>query len=143
MQFFLYLIVGGLSFVVDIGSFIALRVIEVPIISASVTSFILASATNYLLSVILAFKRSCIRRHVEILRFVFVVMVGLGLNTLLVWCFVYPLSIHPTVAKILAVPAVLIWNYLARRQFVFSNQIPVSMRALVDRGKHLIVDRSA
>jgi hypothetical protein len=34
MQFFLYLVVGGLSFFVDIGAFIALRSIEVPLISA-------------------------------------------------------------------------------------------------------------
>ena len=63
------------------------------------------------------------------LRFLTVVLVGLGLNTLLVWCFVYPLSIHPTAAKIAAVPIVLIWNYLGRRLFVFGNEIPIAVRA--------------
>ena len=57
MQFFLYLVVGGLSFFVDIGAFIALRAIEMPVITASVASFSLATAANYLLSVILAFER--------------------------------------------------------------------------------------
>src|SRR6476660_7581667 len=115
MQFFLYLIVGGLSFFVDIGAFIALRGVEVPIILASITSFILATAANYLLCVILVFERGRFRRRIEMLRFLTVVLVGLGLNTLLVWYFVYPLSIHPTAAKIAAVPIVLIWNYLGRR----------------------------
>jgi putative flippase GtrA len=129
MQFFLYLIVGGLSFFVDIGSFIVLRAIEVPVILASVTSFILATAANYLLSVILAFERGRFRRNIEILRFLSVVMIGLGLNTLLVWCFVYPLALHPTVAKIIAVPIVLVWNYLGRRRLVFGNEIPAGVRA--------------
>ena len=129
MQFFLYLIVGGLSFFIDIGAFIMLRAIEVPVIPASVTSFILASVANYLLSTVLAFERSRFRRYIEMLRFLTVVMVGLGLNTLLVWCFVYPLSIDPIAAKIVAVPIVLIWNYLGRRLFVFGNEIPIAVRA--------------
>jgi putative flippase GtrA len=47
MQLFLYLIVGGLSFFVDIGTFIVLRAIEVPVIPASVVSFSLATVANY------------------------------------------------------------------------------------------------
>src|SRR5437763_14150657 len=101
MQFFLYLIVGGLCFFVDIGVFVALRALAVAVIPASITSFLIATVANYLLSIILAFERGRFRRHVELLRFLTVVLVGLGLNTFLVWCFVYPLSIDPTAAKIL------------------------------------------
>jgi putative flippase GtrA len=57
MQFFLYLIVGGLYFFVDIGTFIVLRAIDLPIIPASVASFSLATAANYLLSIVIAFER--------------------------------------------------------------------------------------
>src|SRR6516164_6843928 len=129
MQFFLYLIVGGLSFFVDIGAFIVLRSIEVPVIPASVTSVSLATAANYLLSVVLAFERGRFHRFVEMLRFLSVVLVGLGFNTLLVWCFIFRFSIHPAAAKIAAVPVVLIWNYLGRRLFVFSKDIPVAVHA--------------
>ena len=68
MQFFFYLIVGGLSFFVDIGAFVAMRAIEVPVIPASISSFILATAANYLLSILLAFERGRFRRHMEMLR---------------------------------------------------------------------------
>ena len=127
MQFVLYLVAGGLSFFVDIGAFVGLRALGAAVIPASVTSFILATAANYMLSILLAFERGRFRRHVEITRFLVVVLVGLGLNTLLVWCFVYPLSVQPTVAKIIAVPFVMVWNYLGRRLLVFSNRIPASM----------------
>jgi putative flippase GtrA len=135
MQFFLYLIVGGLSFIVDIGTFVGLRAIEVPVMPASVTSFILATVANYFLSVVLAFERGRFGRQIELLRFLAVVIIGLSLNTLLVWCFVYPLSIHPTAAKIIAVPIVLIWNYLGRRLLVFGDEIPIAVRTWLKTGR--------
>jgi hypothetical protein len=44
-----------------------------------------------------------------------------------VWYFIYPLSLHPTAAKVIVVPIVLVWNYLGRRLLVFSNEIPVAL----------------
>ena len=126
MQFFLYLIVGGLSFVVEIGAFVALRRAAMPVIAASVASFLVATFANYLLSILLAFQSGRFRRGAELSRFLAVVLVGLALNTALVWWFAYPLAIQPTIAKIAAVPIVLIWNYLGRRAFVFSKHVPVS-----------------
>jgi len=124
MQFFLYLIVGGLSFIVDIGVFILLRLVDMPVIPASIASFIAATGANYLLSVAFAFQGGRFRRHEELLRFLVVVLVGLGLNTGFVWCFVYLSGMHPTLAKIVAVPIVLVWNYLGRRALVFHDRLP-------------------
>lgn len=132
MQFFLYLVVGGLSFLVEIGSFVGLREAAMPIIAASMASFMVATGANYLLCTLLAFERGRFRRHSELLRFMTVVLVGLAFNTALVWCFVYPLGIHPTVAKIAAVPIVLAWNYLGRRWLVFGNRIPAPVRSWID-----------
>lgn len=132
MQFVLYLIVGGLSFLVDIGVFVALRGAELPVIPASVASFILATIANYLLCILFAFQSGRFQRRFEMLRFLGVVLVGLGLNTLLVWFLVYPLSVHPVAAKIIVVPIVLVWNYLGRRLLVFTSDIPISP-ALVRR----------
>jgi putative flippase GtrA len=128
MQFFLYLVVGGLSFLVEIATFIALRRAAMPVIPASVTSFIIATIANYLLSIVLAFQRGRFRRQAELARFLGVVLVGLGLNTALVWIFVYPFAIPPTLAKISVVPIVLVWNYLGRRMVVFDTGIPIRIR---------------
>jgi|SRR5271165_1059140 len=133
MQFLLYLVVGGLSFIVEITTFVALRQAAFPVISASVLSFIVATIANYLLSVALAFQRGRFRRRAELARFLSVVLVGLVLNTALVWCFVYPLAIPPTLAKIAVVPIVLVWNYIGRRLFVFSDRVPPSIARLFGR----------
>jgi dolichol-phosphate mannosyltransferase len=132
MQFVLYLIVGGLSFLVEIATFVALRRAAMPVIPASVTSFIVATLANYLLSIALAFQRGRFRQHAELIRFLAVVLIALGLNTALVWCFAYPLAIHPTVAKIAAVPMVLIWNYLGRRMLVFDDRVPTPVRSWLE-----------
>src|SRR5712672_2265180 len=119
MQFLLYLIVGGLSFFVDIGIFVLLRMAEMSVIPASIVSFIAATGANYVLSTVLAFQGGRFRRHIELVR--------LALNTGLVWLFVYPLGVDPTLAKILAVPIVLVWNYLGRRLLVFHDRLPTPM----------------
>src|SRR5215469_15285562 len=98
MQFFLYLIVGGLSFLVEIATFVALRHAAMAVIPASVTSFMVATMANYLLSILLAFERGRFRRHVELARFFIVVFVGLALNTAVVWALAYPLAVQATVA---------------------------------------------
>ena len=53
------------------------------------------------LSIVLAFERGRFAATLKMLRFLTVVLVGLGLNTLLVWCFFYPLELHPPAAKIM------------------------------------------
>ena len=133
MQFSLYLIVGGLSFIVEISTFLALHRAAMPVILASMASFIVATLANYLLSIMLAFERGRFRRQVEMTRFLIVVLVGLLLNTMVVGIFAYPLAIQPTVAKIAAVPIVLTWNYLGRRRFVFDERVPAPVRSWLAR----------
>lgn len=130
---FLYLIVGGLLFIVEISTFLALCRVAMPVIPASVASFIVATLANYLLSILLAFERGRFRQPEELARFFLVVLVGLALNTMVVRIFAYPLAIQPTVAKIAAVPIVLTWNYLSRRIFVFDNRVPAPVQSWLAR----------
>jgi putative flippase GtrA len=146
MQFLLYLIVGGLSFFVDIGIFVLLRMAEMSVIPASIVSFMAATVANYVLSTVLAFQGGRFRRHIELVRFLVVVLVGLALNTGLVWLFVYPLGVDPTLAKILAVPIVLVWNYLGRRLLVFHDRLPTPMLKWLSsarRSRRIAAARSA
>ena len=55
LQFLWYLVVGGLAFVVDIAAFVALHGLEMRVIPASMSSFVLATCANYYLSYKLAF----------------------------------------------------------------------------------------
>lgn len=123
-QFGWYLIVGGSAFVVDIGSFLALQAVGLQLLAASALAFVAATAFNYVLSYRLAFSRGKYGRGEEIGRLAFVALVGLGLNTALVWLFVDIGGVLPVIAKVVAVPIVLVWNFLGRRLLVFRPELP-------------------
>lgn len=136
IQFGFYLVVGGLSAVVDVGLFWQLVLAGFPIMYASVTSFIIATFVNYFLSYTLAFVRGRYSLHAEFVRFWLVSLIGLGLNTFVVWMLLR-LFVGPLASKIIALPVVLAWNFLGRRLFVFhKDKIPLpvdSVRTLVEK----------
>ncbi len=123
LQFACYLVVGGTAFLVELAAFLLLLAAAVEPLAASVASFVVASAANYVLSNRMAFARGEVSRGQELVRFAFVAVVGLGLNTGFVWALL-ALGAPPVVAKVAAVAPVLVWNFLGRRLFVFSSCIP-------------------
>jgi putative flippase GtrA len=129
-QFGWYLVVGGSAFVVDIASFVAFQSFGMPLLVASSASFVVATVVNYVLSYRLAFSRGRFGRGAEVARLFAVAVVGLGFNTLLVWLFVDLAGITPVVAKVIAVPIVLVWNFLGRRIFVFRPELPEATYSL-------------
>ena len=147
VQFGWYLLVGATCFAVDIGSFVGLRGAGWPVIAASPASFLLGTTANYFLSYLLAFRRADRARGAELSRLLVVALVGLALNSLFVWIFV-ALGLAAVLAKVLAVPLVLAWNFLGRRALVFTDQLPdgtweISNRLAERIGPVHVVDRDA
>jgi len=123
IQFASYLIVGGVAFLTELATFLALLAAGVSVIPASIASFIVATVANYALSRRIAFARKAISGGDEIVRFVLVAGVGLVLNTGVVWGLLL-LGVPATIAKVAAVAPVLAWNFLGRRLFVFTDAVP-------------------
>ncbi|MCC7274911.1 MAG: GtrA family protein [Alphaproteobacteria bacterium] len=132
VQFAWYLVVGGGAFAVELASFVGLLAAGLAPIPASIASFVLATAANYLLSNLLAFERSAMARTTEIVRFVLVAGIGLGLNTGFVWLFLLA-GLPAVAAKVIAVAPVLAWNFLGRRLFVFSRAVPAATWDITSR----------
>lgn len=133
LQFMLYLFVGGLSSVLDVGGFLALQHAGIGYIMASVLSFIAATIVNYFLSYVLAFTRGKYSQRSEVIRFWLVSLVGLLINTIVVWLLVNEIGAMPIVGKVVAVPVVLVWNFAGRRVFVFHKDLPPAAVAMVAR----------
>ena len=133
IQLGLYLIVGTICFVIDVGGFVALRLCGLPILSASTLSFVTATLFNYVLCCTLVFRSGRFSRPEEIVRLFIIALVGLGLNTAVVLLLAKVLHLHPTLAKILAVFPVFAWNYLGRRTMVFESTPPAAMTLLAAR----------
>jgi len=135
LQVALYLVVGGICFCIDIGGFIALRYLGVPILAASATSFTTATLANYFLCCAFVFRRGRFSRLEEVLRLFTIAVVGLGLNSAMVWLLAEFLRVDPTLAKVLAVLPVFAWNYLGRRWIVFDGTPSSAMALLAERAR--------
>jgi putative flippase GtrA len=132
-QLGLYFIVGGICFCIDVVGFVALRSLKLPILTASVLSFVTATLVNYLLCCGFVFRSGRFSRREEIVRLFMIAVVGLGLNTAVVLLLAKILRFDPTLAKILAVFPVFAWNYLGRRAMVFEGSPPAAIALLAER----------
>jgi putative flippase GtrA len=133
LQLTFYLVVGGICFCIDIGGFIALRHLELPIMTASAVSFVTATVANYALCCAFVFRSGRFSRPEELLRLFGISVIGLVLNSAVVWLLAENLATDPTVAKILAVFPVFAWNYLGRRTVVFDGAPSAAMIVLAER----------
>jgi putative flippase GtrA len=133
LQVALYLVVGGISFCVDIGGFVFLRYFQLAVLPASAASFVTATLVNYLLCRAFVFRSGRFSRREEASRLFVIAVVGLGLNSAAVWLLAGVLGANPTLAKVLAVFPVFAWNYLGRRSMVFASGPSAAMALLSER----------
>src|SRR3954462_5545386 len=99
LQLMLYLVVDGICFCIDIGGFILILQLPVSVLTASASSFVAATFSNYLLCCTLVFRSGRFSRFEEILRLFVIAIVGLGLNSAGVWLLAEFLNFPPILAK--------------------------------------------
>lgn len=135
IQFFRYLFVGGLAFVVDYGT-LALLVEAFGMNDkvAAAVAFILGLAVNYILSTLWIFKNSKINnRLAEFAAFALIGVIGLGINVAIIAFFddviapSQPLKFIPKdkyylIGKLVSTVVVFIWNFAARKFIIFNKK---------------------
>ena len=121
LQFAAYVIIGGICFSIDITGFVIFLYLGLGILTASAISFVTATIANYLLCCTFVFQSGRFSRSEELLRLFAIAVIGLSLNSAMVWLLAEVLALNPILAKILAVLPVLAWNYLGRRSVVFGG----------------------
>jgi putative flippase GtrA len=90
------------------------------VIGASVLGYLAGIAVNYKLNYGFTFRSE--RQHrIVIPRFIFVALVGLLLNTGLMFVGVSWFGIHYILSQLAAVAVVLIWSFSINRLWVFTN----------------------
>jgi dolichol-phosphate mannosyltransferase len=127
MQFIIYLMIGAVSAVVNIGLFSVLFHTGIPITVAIPTAFVVAAALNYLLCILILFQHKA-RWNTggEIIAYIATIfLMGLldyGLTVGLIG-----IGLHPTFSKTLASSVGLFGNFLLRRFLVFPERhvVPV------------------
>jgi putative flippase GtrA len=121
MRIVRYFFAGGAAALVDWSIFWLLAsAMRLPYQLAAVISFVIATFTNYLLSVRFVFESGVRYSRGRETALVYVVsVIGLGINLLILQVLVAVFALHLMLAKISATAVVFLWNYFARAMLVF------------------------
>lgn len=118
-----YLVVGGISALVDISLFLMLReTIDLHYLILATGSFIVATLVNFLLCNRFVFKQEQVRSQEA--RFALTYLVsGVGLSihhACLFFAFEF-LALPIVLSKLFAMGVAFAWNFLSRKHFVFKS----------------------
>jgi putative flippase GtrA len=121
IQFFRYIFVGGVAFIVDFCSlFIFTDIFGVYYLLSAAIAFILGLIANYALSINWVFnKRTLDNRMSEFTIFAVIGIIGLVLNEMIIWLFTDYVGLFYLVSKIIAAALILFWNFFARKFTLF------------------------
>ena len=120
LQIFKFVIVGGLSFVLDfILYYIFTRFLSINEMTSQVMSFSISLVFNYMMSMRYVFvSKDSLKKHHEFMIFVTLSVLGAGLNWLLFYLMVYVLSINDLITKIIVAGIVMVFNFVTRKLFI-------------------------
>ncbi len=123
LQFFRYLICGGVATLTDISILFALtHFLHVFYLVAAAGAFLAGMTVNYTLNTILVFKSSGEVKK-EFPLFALIGMGGLAWTEIILWILVDKLNMYVMIAKAVAIILVLNWNFFMRKRFVFPPEI--------------------
>ena len=121
MELLKYSIVGGIAWLIDISSLIALKeLLEVNYLIAAAIAFTLGLIVNYTLSVTWVFSRRKYHdKAKEFSIFTIIGLIGLLLNELLMWIFTDLIGMYYVHSKLLTTFIVFLWNFSMRKIILF------------------------
>jgi len=125
-QFLRYFVTGGLAFVVDFGAFaVALYYFDIHYLISNLIGLAAGNVVNYLLTIrwVFSTEKRKMEKYVflEVVVFVLISLLGMGLNELLMYVFVGVLGIQEMISKVAAAIIVLLYNFLARKLILFKS----------------------
>ncbi len=120
-QFLRFIMVGATAtFTTYLILIFLVEIWHMNVIEASVLGYLAGIAVNYKLNYGFTFRSE--RQHrIVIPKFIFVALVGLLLNTGLMFVGVNWFGVHYILAQLAAVAVVLVWSFTINRLWVFTN----------------------
>lgn len=108
-------VVGGIAFVIDYGIlFLLAKVIGLNELISAAISFIISLTFNYFLSIKWVFEAKK-QTPKEVIIFVLLSVVGLGINEVLIYLGTKKLGIDVMIVKLFATAIVMVYNFITRK----------------------------
>jgi putative flippase GtrA len=120
IKFLKFAVVGASGLIVDFG-FTALckEILKIQKYLSNAIGFTLAATSNYFLNRIWTFESKNPQIVLEYSEFLIISIIGLGINTFILYMLVKKGKMNFYVAKIFAIAVVTIWNFFANALFTF------------------------
>ena len=124
IQLFRYLFAGGVAFLADVSIlYLLTEYAHVHYLLSSLAGFSAGLTITYLMSIYWIFdEKSKNNKAVELTIFIIIGTIGLGLTSLFMWLFTSLLLLHYLFSKILTTAIVFVWNFVAKKQILFTKK---------------------
>lgn len=107
---------GGISFIVDYSVLVFLtEILGLNYLVSNCLSFIISVIVNYILSMKFVFKSVNNSKVFDFIIFIILSVVGLGLNSLIMFICIDYIGIHYMISKIGATGVVMVFNFISRK----------------------------
>lgn len=120
LQILRFGVVGGTAFLIDYGIlFLLTEYAGLNYLLSACISFSVSVIYNYILSILWVFDAKKERNpQIQLLVFIILSVIGLGLNQLGMWILVDKAKIYYMLAKIIVTAIVLVYNFITRKLFI-------------------------
>lgn len=120
-KFIKFGIVGFSGLFIDFGiTYLAKEKLNISKYIANAIGFLMAATSNYILNRVWTFQSTNPEVMVEFTEFFIISLIGLGVNTLLLWILVSKFKVNFYLAKVFAIGLVTLWNFLANAFITFN-----------------------
>lgn len=121
MKFLKFCVVGVSGTVIDFGlTWLCKEIFKIPKFLANAIGFVVAATNNYILNRIWTWGSTNEQIGIEYTKFFFVSLIGLGLNTLILYILNEKIKMNFYVSKVIATGFVMLWNFFANNYFTFA-----------------------
>lgn len=119
-KFFKFGIVGLSGVVIDFGiTFLLKEIFGVNAYLSNTFGFIIAASSNYYLNRVWTFKSNNPKILDEFARFFIISLIGLGINSLVLWILAGHFQLNFYSAKLVAITITTLWNFTANNFVTF------------------------
>ncbi len=120
-KFIKFCLVGFSGVFVDFGTtYFFKEVVKVQKYIANAIGFTLAASSNYFLNRIWTFNSHNPQVVLEFSRFFIIALIGLGINSSIIWLLNGKFKINFYLSKLVATVIVMLWNFLINAYFTFA-----------------------
>ncbi|MFH1296424.1 MAG: GtrA family protein [Bacteroidota bacterium] len=120
LKFVKFGIVGFSGVIVDFSiTFVCKEYLRIQKYLANAIGFTIAATTNYLLNRVWTFESHNPNIMLEFTRFFVIALIGLGINSAIVWAMSGKLRVNFYLSKLVATIVVTLWNFLINAYYTF------------------------